>query len=97
MSEVVQGILNVPGDIISKKPEKDQLPILKRLVIHECLRVFSDRLINQTDKQIFIDQGLALKPKSNQNKSFITLEDVGTPRDLLFCNFVEFNPVDPVY
>jgi len=29
--------------------------MLVRLWVHECMRVFSDRLINEDDKKLFVD------------------------------------------
>lgn len=47
MSEVIQGLLMVPLEIAEKSDDK--LGLLQKLWIHECMRVFSDRLINQED------------------------------------------------
>jgi AAA+ lid domain len=45
----------VPKEILDKvQDEKAQTALLVRLWVHESLRVFSDRLINEEDKSIFI-------------------------------------------
>ena len=56
VSEVIQGLVSVQGESVSMM--SDKLPTLKRLWVHECLRVFSDRLINQDDKLLFIRECL---------------------------------------
>jgi hypothetical protein len=54
--------LNVPSRYLETvKGEDEKLLVLKRLVVHESLRVFSDRLINAEDKQLFVDKCINLK------------------------------------
>jgi len=87
----------VPADLVNKA--QDSLSVLKKLCVHECQRVFADRLISEEDKQIFINSCMKLQPKDGKNdKSFINLDELGkSPSDLLFCTFVQFNPMFPVY
>jgi dynein heavy chain, axonemal len=51
------------------------------------MRVFSDRLINDEDKRLFIAQCL----KSKDSK-FINMESLGDPEKVLFCNFTKYSP-----
>lgn len=71
-------------DVVQKS--NDQTFLLRRLWIHESMRVFSDRLISQADKQLFQEKCLQQSRFYQQNGS-----------DLIFCNFVDFNPVQSVY
>jgi hypothetical protein len=51
VSELIQGLTLVPAEIVVKiKDEKKQTSMLIRLWVHESMRVFSDRLINEEDK-----------------------------------------------
>jgi len=49
VSEVIQGILMFSKEALEKVKENDRFDLLKRLWLHEILRVFSDRLINKED------------------------------------------------
>jgi dynein heavy chain len=54
VSELVQGLTLVPSKkVTAVSEEKNQLSLLMRLWVHESLRVFSDRLVNEEDKQVF--------------------------------------------
>ena len=65
VSEIIQGILFV--DYITVEKQQDKLSMLKRLWVHECMRVFSDRLINDEDKKLFIKECL----NNKDDQSFI--------------------------
>ena len=81
VSEIIQGLFSVPADIIDTQKEK--LTSLKRLWIHEVMRVFSDRLINEEDKNLFIEQCLR-----SEDNNFIKQSDLECASSLIFCNFV---------
>jgi hypothetical protein len=68
--------------------QQDKLSMLKRLWLHECMRVFSDRLINDEDRKLFISECL----NNKVDQSFIDFEKLGNPEDITFCNFVKFVP-----
>lgn len=68
--------------------QQDKLSMLKRLWLHECMRVFSDRLINDEDRKLFISECL----NNKEDHSFIDFEKLGNPEDITFCNFVKFVP-----
>ena len=54
VSELVQGLTLVPSKkVTGVSDDKHQLSLLMRLWVHESLRVFSDRLVNEEDKQVF--------------------------------------------
>ena len=44
--------------------QKEKLNSLKRLWLHEVMRVFSDRLINEEDKELFIRECLNFEGSS---------------------------------
>lgn len=56
VSEIIQGLFSVPAEVIEAKKEK--LNCLKRLWLHEVMRVFSDRLIDEEDKELFVRECL---------------------------------------
>ena len=68
--------------------------MLKRLWVHECMRVFADRLINDEDKKLFISECLHQK---SDNKGFIDLDKIGDPEKIVFNNFVIFSQIEPIY
>lgn len=70
----------MPEEVVTKST--DQTFLLRRLWVHESMRVYSDRLVSQADKQLFKDKCLTPGRFFSQNAD-----------DLVFCNFVEFNPV----
>jgi dynein heavy chain len=92
VSEIIQGMLSVSAATVDK--QQDKLSMLKKLWVHECMRVFADRLINDEDKQLFITE--CLNPKS-ESKSFIDFDKIGDPEKIIFNNFVVFKPEEPVY
>ncbi|CAG9329916.1 unnamed protein product [Blepharisma stoltei] len=65
------------------------IEVLYRLWIHECLRVFSDRLINDKDKNIFIGK---LK-ETFQHWMHEDYDNITGGHEPIFCNFIE----EPVY
>jgi hypothetical protein len=81
---MIQGLLFVPEEIVNKSEDKTGL--LRRLWVHESMRVYSDRLINQADKVLFLEKCL--------NPARFFTENA---QDIVFCNFVEFNPVINLY
>jgi dynein heavy chain len=87
----------VPVRYLETVKGEEKLKVLKRLVVHECLRVYSDRLINADDKQAFVDQCINLKEIMQDKAAFISKEDVPDPNALFFCNFVKYDPEDPDY
>lgn len=62
VSEVIQGLFSVPTEVIDGQKEK--LNSLKRLWLHEVMRVFSDRLINEEDKELFARECLSFDGSS---------------------------------
>jgi len=57
VSEIIQGMFTIPPEVVA--PQKDKLGLLKRLWIHEVVRVFSDRLICHEDKEMFVSDCLS--------------------------------------
>ena len=51
VSEIIQGLMMVPAEVVEKCEDKQRM--LHRLWVHETMRVFSDRLINEEDKLAF--------------------------------------------
>jgi hypothetical protein len=72
---MIQGMLAIPDDQVAKSTDKHDL--LSKLWVHEAMRVFSDRLINKEDHDLFI------------NKCLSQAKFKGNPNDLIFCNFVD--------
>ena len=72
----------MPAEVIEN--EKEKLPVLKRLWLHEVMRVFSDRLISVEDKELFIKQCF-----NCENSTFFKKEDLKKASNLIFCNFVD--------
>jgi dynein heavy chain, axonemal len=66
--------------------------MLKRLWVHECMRVFADRLISDEDKQLFIEECLNTK-----DTAFTDMSKIGKPENLLFCNFAHSPDTETVY
>ena len=62
----------------------DKLGALKRLWLHEVMRVFSDRLINEDDKNMFIAECLNF-----ENNRFFKKEELEDPGSIIFANFVD--------
>ena len=56
VSELIQGLTFVPADVV--ETQKEKIGCLKRLWLHEVMRVFSDRLIDEEDKSMFIRECL---------------------------------------
>ena len=81
ISKVFQGILQ------SKARYYDSTDSMIRLWVHETLRVFHDRLINQADKQKFIDM-MNSKLQSLFDTSWAKLFDKGVDAPL-FADFLE--------
>lgn len=90
VSEVVQGLLSVPAEIIEHQKEK--LSSLKKLWLHEVMRVFNDRLISEDDKELFVKECLKF-----EGSSFFKPEEIGNASNLIFCNFVEPTADVPIY
>lgn len=103
---MIQGLTLVPHEIVSKiKDEKKQTSMLVRLWVHESMRVFSDRLINEEDKELFVkalqDSVIStdahtrfLFERSTNSESANILMN---PGHLIFTNFVHFDQFEPVY
>ena len=80
----------VPQEVAEKA--EDKVGLLKRLWLHENMRVFSDRLINESDQELFLD---ALKETVEAEiPNYIDFNKID-PTSLVFNNFVTFNPNDP--
>ena len=45
VSEIIQGLIMVPRQVVLNHEEKHRLGLLQRLWVHESIRVFADRLI----------------------------------------------------
>ena len=80
----------MPANVV--EIQKEKLTTLKRLWLHEVMRVFSDRLIDNDDKQLFINECLNF-----EGSSFFKAEDLKSASTLIFCNFVNPDPDNPVY
>ena len=83
-------MFSVPAEVIESQKEK--LTSLKRLWLHEVMRVFQDRLICQEDKELFVNECLKF-----EGSSFFKEEDIRNAQNLIFCNFVEPLLEDPIY
>ena len=90
VSEIIQGLFSVPAEVIESQREK--LTSLKRLWLHEVMRVFSDRLINEEDKDLFVSECLTF-----EGSSFFNESDIQSASSIIFCNFVNPDLEDPVY
>ena len=90
VSEIIQGLFSVPAEVIEQK--KDKLNSLKRLWLHEVMRVFSDRLIDEADKTLFTKECLNF-----EGSNFFREEDLKKASSLIFCNFVEPDTDSPMY
>ena len=90
MSEVVQGLFSVPVNVVEKA--FDKLGALKRLWLHEVMRVFSDRLINEDDKNLFVAECLSL-----EDNRFFKKEELEDPAGIIFANFVDPGAHPPAY
>ena len=90
VSEVIQGLFAVPADVVERNTEK--LSLLKRLWLHEVMRVFSDRLISEEDKDLFVSECLNF-----EGSRFLKDEEIRAASSLIFCNFVDPEDDPPVY
>ena len=90
VSEIIQGLISVPPEVV--EPQKEKLGLLKRLWIHEVMRVFSDRLICHEDKEMFVQECLNF-----EDSSFFKPEEIANAHNLIFCNFVNPTIENPVY
>ena len=84
VSEVIQGLFSCPPEAVEK--QTDQLGALKRLWLHEVMRVFSDRLISEEDKDLFVQECLHF-----ENNKFFKREDLEDPASIIFANFVDMS------
>ena len=76
LSSVFNGILLAPINVLKTTG------VMKRLWVHECLRVFSDRLICDEDKEIFLkmlQEGFSEYFETNWE------EFIGS-KEILFCS-----------
>jgi len=83
VSKVIQGVL-----MADKRAKKDGMTPadIIRLWVHECSRVFSDRLINDDDRKWFLDQ-VKDQTQSAFKKGYssvVTAED----GKLMYCDFI---------
>ena len=90
VSEIIQGLFSVPAEVVEKVQEK--LPYLRKLWLHEVMRVFADRLISEEDRDLFVKQCLDL-----ESVTFLKAEEVDNAKNLVFCNFVDAKQDEPVY
>ena len=90
VSEVIQGLFSVPTEVIDGQKEK--LNSLKRLWLHEVMRVFSDRLINEEDKELFARECLSF-----EGSTFFKKDDLKNATSIIFCNFVEVDSDSAIY
>ena len=56
------------------------------------MRVFSDRLISEEDKDLFIKQCIR-----SEDSNFIKVADLDIASSIIFCNFVNSDADTPVY
>mmetsp|Transcript_11421 Transcript_11421/g.9818 ORF Transcript_11421/g.9818 Transcript_11421/m.9818 type:complete len:106 (-) Transcript_11421:3705-4022(-) len=88
MQKVVQGILSVPANKFEASDD-NRLKLLK-LLLHESLCVYGDKLVNNEDKKVFLDI-LIEKVELEYN---IKLEEITEDLDnLYFGNFMEMHSV----
>eukprot|EP00668_Euglena_longa_P046636 GGOE01062321.1.p1 GENE.GGOE01062321.1~~GGOE01062321.1.p1 ORF type:complete len:2198 (+),score=861.46 GGOE01062321.1:644-6595(+) len=88
MSKVFQGVMQAKHELLDSK---DQIVILW---VHECLRVFSDRLNDERDKQWFRDL-ISVKLGSIFNTKWNQLVKDGT--NPIVVDFLDPNEEDPQY
>jgi dynein heavy chain len=88
LSKVFQGILT--GDVNTVK-EKDQFV---RLWAHECMRVFHDRLIDESDRTWF-KALIASTVKEQFNMDFNKIK--GDNNSIIFCNFSDPKAIQKPY
>lgn len=81
ISKVFQGLLMV-------KPTKCQTAdVMMRLWLHECMRVFYDRMINVDDQQWFQELGVELIQR--HMKISVQREDLFGKQPIIFCDFLK--------
>jgi len=81
ISKVFQGILMI-------RPQKCQTnDVMMRLWLHECMRVFYDRLINAEDQNWF--QDLAVELITRHLHLSVTKEDLFEKQPIIFCDFLK--------
>lgn len=101
VSELVQGLTLVPNEVVRKKLKdpKDQIGMLQRLWVHESMRVFSDRLINEIDQRLFLDLlHKTVHEFTGRDKfPFVEAETLKLAPKVIFNNFVVFEQFEPVY
>ena len=90
VAEVVQGLLSVPLETLTFLDDKEGY--LRRLWLHESLRVYQDRLIDEADKRQFIDDCLRFEANN-----FVKKDDIEASESIIFCNFFNANASEPVY
>jgi hypothetical protein len=73
---------------------QDKLGLIQRLWIHESTRVFSDRLIDETDKDLFTETIQEVVDSVQPN--YIDFSKIKIDQ-IIFANFVNYNPSDPQY
>ena len=76
----------VQTDVIQKAQDKAQL--LQKLWIHECRRVFNDRLISSEDRLLLEDLMRHVIMDAKEEFIDLTLLD-NEPSSIIFCNFAE--------
>jgi dynein heavy chain len=79
LSSVFRGLISVPTH------RMHSIDVMQRLWLHECLRVFSDRLTTDEDRRIFEEM-----LEKNLNSFFqVDMRELVGSRPLIFCNFLE--------
>lgn len=77
LAKVVQGVLNADQKTVVNEAD------ITRLWIHECMRVFSDRLVDNHDKSWFLD----LVKKTMNKQLGVNWGDVVTQEPILYGDF----------
>ena len=79
--------------------------MLVRLWVHESMRVFSDRLVNEEDKSLFIEALKDAVIATDAHTRFLferstaseSANIISKPDQLIFTNFVQFDQFEPIY
>jgi len=91
MLKVVQGLLAVPFN--KYEATGDNKSKIIKLLIHESICVYSDRLVNKQDKELFME---VLKEKIGVEYS-LDLENLLSESSLYYGNFMEMHAQDKEY
>lgn len=92
LMRVLQGIISVPANKYNSMEDNRQK--LLNLWVHECLRVYSDRLVDKSDKLIFS----SLLEDVIKNQYNIEMNEICKPdQTLMYGNFMDAHALNKVY